>query len=87
MMVAALEGLLIVAVVGLGGFVLLNVFRTWASVLPAMRSVTSGPAEREALALVDHLREIAWDHRDINPELSTVILDEIRRWERQRPKG
>lgn len=84
MLVATLELLVLLGVVGLGAFALLNVFRTWATVAPAMSSVPPGAGEREALALIDHVREVAWDHRDINPELSVIILDEIRQWERRR---
>ena len=28
----------------------------------------------------EHLRELAWRDRDVAPELSTVVLDEIRRF-------
>lgn len=31
----------------------------------------------EAEAFIEHLRELAWQHRDIAPELSTIITDEI----------
>jgi len=32
-------------------------------------------AERDAF--IEQLRELAWQHRDVSPELSTIILDEI----------
>ncbi len=32
-------------------------------------------AEREAF--IEQLRELAWQHRDVSPELSTIIIDEI----------
>ena len=32
-------------------------------------------AERDAF--IEHLREVAWQHRDIAPELSTIIIDEV----------
>ena len=31
-------------------------------------------------AFIEHLRELAWRDRDVAPELSTVVLDEIRRF-------
>lgn len=37
---------------------------------------------RELKALVGDLRETAWDHRDIDPDLATIILDKIRTFER-----
>ncbi|MCD6639455.1 MAG: hypothetical protein LT071_06025 [Nocardioides sp.] len=38
-------------------------------------------AEREDF--IEHLREVAWQHRDVSPELATIILDEIAK--RRRP--
>lgn len=32
-------------------------------------------SERDAF--IEQLRELAWQHRDISPELSTIIIDEI----------
>jgi hypothetical protein len=32
-------------------------------------------AERDAF--IEQLRELAWQHRDVSPELSTIIIDEI----------
>lgn len=29
-------------------------------------------------ALIDDLRETAWEHRDIDPHLSTIFIDKIR---------
>jgi hypothetical protein len=29
-------------------------------------------------ALIDDLRETAWDHRDLDPHLSTIVIDKIR---------
>lgn len=36
---------------------------------------------RELKSLVGDLRETAWDHRDIDPDLATIILDKIRTYE------
>lgn len=40
---------------------------------------TAGPAPEvaERDAFIEHLREVAWQHRDVSPELSTILLDEI----------
>ena len=32
-------------------------------------------AERDTF--IEQLRELAWQHRDVSPELSTIIIDEI----------
>lgn len=37
-------------------------------------------AVRRRDAFIEHLRELAWRDRDVAPELSTVVLDEIRRF-------
>lgn len=42
---------------------------------PAALTDAAGTAERDAF--IEHLRELAWQHRDVSPELSTIIIDEI----------
>ena len=42
-------------------------------------------AEREAF--IEQLRELAWQHRDVSPELSTIIIDEITTHHRRRSGG
>lgn len=41
----------------------------------------AGPAQPRELAerdaFIEQLRELAWQHRDVSPELSTIIIDEI----------
>lgn len=44
-----------------------------AAVAPAARPREL--AERDAF--IEQLRELAWQHRDVSPELSTIIIDEI----------
>lgn len=39
-------------------------------------------AERDAF--IEHLREVAWQHRDVSPELSTIVIDEITRRHQRR---
>ena len=33
--------------------------------------------------LVDELKETAWDHRELDPALSTIVIDTIRTHERR----
>jgi type II secretory pathway pseudopilin PulG len=41
-------------------------------------------AELDGLrALVDDLKETAWDHRELDSPLSTIIIDKIRQYERR----
>ncbi len=37
---------------------------------------------RRLRLLLDDVKEVAWSHRDIAPELSTIIIDTIRTAER-----
>lgn len=39
--------------------------------------------------LVEDLKETAWDHREIDPDLSTIFIDKIRTFERHKhdPRG
>ena len=42
-------------------------------------------AELDSLrTLVDDLKETAWEHRDLDSPLSTIIIDKIRSYERHR---
>lgn len=43
-------------------------------------SIDPTMAVRRRDAFIEHLRELAWRDRDVAPELSTVVLDEIRRF-------
>jgi hypothetical protein len=49
--------------------------RTSAPAPQAPRADPSEIAERDAF--IQQLRELAWQHRDVSPELSTIIIDEI----------
>ena len=42
-------------------------------------------AERDGF--IEQLREIAWQHRDVSPELSTIIIDEIATHHRRVSSG
>lgn len=47
------------------------------------------PALAERDAFIEHLRETAWQHRDVSPELATIVIDEITTHRQQlnrRPK-
>jgi hypothetical protein len=49
---------------------------------------TLAPRERRELeglrALVDDLKETAWEHRELDSPLSTIVIDKIRTYERHR---
>ena len=51
----------------------------------------TAPASPDALAerdaFIEQLRELAWQHRDVSPELSTIIIDEISTRHRRLPGG
>ncbi|WP_182524134.1 hypothetical protein [Nocardioides dongkuii] len=56
----------------------------WAAYAAAHERVRRAHAETRRLeVLVDDLKEIAWSHREIDPELSTIIIDTIRTAERE----
>jgi hypothetical protein len=42
-------------------------------------------AERDTF--IEQLRELAWQHRDVSPELSTIIIDEITTHHRRLSSG
>jgi hypothetical protein len=42
-------------------------------------------AERDAF--IEQLRELAWQHRDVSPELSTIVIDEITAHHRRISRG
>ena len=45
---------------------------------PTPITPTAAPRElAERDAFIEQLRELAWQHRDVAPELSTIIIDEI----------
>lgn len=53
----------------------------WAASPTAAAPAVAGPAASRELAereaFIEQLRELAWQHRDVSPELSTIIIDEI----------
>ena len=65
-------------------FVVLVGAAFWAGRLSAGTGAAPGlatpPPPRELAerdAFIEQLRELAWQHRDVSPELSTIIIDEI----------
>ena len=62
-----------------------------ASATPPAPTGTADPrstrelAERDAF--IEQLRELAWQHRDVSPELSTIIIDEITTHHRRLSSG
>ncbi|MEQ4209228.1 hypothetical protein ABN028_32855 [Actinopolymorpha sp. B17G11] len=58
--------------------------------LGAAAIITAERLRRENAALrglVDRLKDIAWDQRELDPNLSTIIIDEIRTYEKKELRG
>ncbi|WP_020578784.1 hypothetical protein [Actinopolymorpha alba] len=52
--------------------------------------VHAGRLRREKAALRDlvaRLKDLAWDQRELDPHLSTIIIDEIRTYEKKELRG
>ena len=81
-MIALAEAVLIMVVAGV---VLVALVRAAGEALGGGRLTQEQRAELERLtALVEDLRELAWDHRELDPDLATIVLDKIRTSERGR---
>ncbi len=52
---------------------------------PQLPSSDAELAERDAF--IEQLRELAWQNRDVSPELSTIVIDEITRHHRRLSSG
>jgi len=79
-MLAPVLGLLIVGVL-----VWMVVHLVAVTTAPQQRVDRRERAELEALrALVDDLKETAWEHRELDSPLSVVVIDKIREHERHR---
>ena len=75
-MIALAEAVLVMLV---AGAILVVLIRTAGEALSGGRLAEEQRAELARLtALVQDLRELAWDHRDIDPDLATIVLDKIR---------
>ena len=49
----------------------------------AREQVRAAEAETKRIkAVLDDVKEVAWSHRDLSPDLSTIIIDTIRSSER-----
>ncbi len=82
MIVALVEAVVIMVV---AGAVLVVLVRAAGEAMGGGRLAAEQRAELARLtALVDDLRELAWEHREIDPDLSTIVLDKIRSSERER---
>jgi hypothetical protein len=67
-------GLVVAAVVALVAFVLVAFFRA-----QARERVRAAQAETARLqAVLDDVKEIAWNSREIAPDMSTIVIDTIR---------
>jgi hypothetical protein len=88
-MLPGIQGVLIMTPVALVG--LLIVLATlWMVVHLVLQNTEREPlSRRERLelnhlrALVDDLKETAWDHRELDSALATIIIDKIRSHERR----
>ena len=78
MALGSLLGVLLV----LGFLALMVYFFSAGSAARALNQRERG--ELEGLrALVDDLKETAWDHRELDSPLSTIMIDKIREYERR----
>jgi hypothetical protein len=78
--------LLLLALAGLVGYFLGRSSATQASVDAA----TLAALRAEVLdlrALVGRVKDTAWDHRELDSALSTIVIDEIRAYERRELGG
>jgi hypothetical protein len=74
-MMYTIVAVLLAVVIGVG---LLMFFRSLAE----ERARAAEERSRRLELLLDEVKELAWQHRDIAPELSTIIIDTIRTTER-----
>jgi hypothetical protein len=67
-------GLVVAAVVALVAVVLIAFFRA-----QAREQVRAARAETARLrAVLEDVKEVAWDNRDVAPDMSTIVIDTIR---------
>ena len=67
-------GLVVAAVVALVAVVLVAFFRA-----QAREQVRAAEADTARLrAVLDDVKDVAWNNRDVAPELSTIVIDTIR---------
>ena len=70
-MTAALLGIAVTAIIAI---VLIAFFRA-----QAREQVRAAKAEAARIqAVLDDVKSIAWDNRDVAPDLSTIVIDTIR---------
>ena len=82
MILAVMEAVVVMVV---AGAVLVVLIRAAGDAVGGGRLVAEQREELARLtALVDDLKELAWDHREIDPDLATILLDKIRSSERGR---
>ena len=82
MILALIEGVVIMVV---AGAVLVVLVRAAGDALGGGRLAAEQRQELARLTeLVEDLKDLAWDHREIDPDLATILLDKIRASERGR---
>lgn len=81
-MALIIPALLLIALAGAVGYVL----GRGAAQQSGADAAAVQEARRETAslrALVDRLKELAWDHRELDSALSTIVIDEIRTHEKK----
>ena len=82
-MIVLVEAILVMLV---AGAVVVAIVKAWSAAQRDSTTLTHG--ERAELArltdLVEDLKELAWDHREIDPDLATILIEKIRASERSR---
>lgn len=71
--------IIIVMIVGIGSVIALE--RTREKNAVALNAAERAELQR-ALEFVDTVKELAWTHRDVYPELSIMVIDEVQQFER-----
>ena len=79
--------LLLVMVVLIGAAFWAGRMSVGTSAAPAVAPAARPRELAERDAFIEQLRELAWQHRDVSPELSTIIIDEIATRHRRLPGG
>lgn len=82
MMGAALVWLVLGLAAGLIGYAVGRNATPRAGIDPAELEVARLEAQR-LRALVYGIKDLAWDNRELDPALSTIIIDEIRTYEKR----
>ena len=86
-MMGPLLPLLVLVLVGLVGLAFWAGRMSAGGTTPAAAPAAPPRDLAERDAFIEQLRELAWQHRDVSPELSTIIIDEIQTHHRRISRG